>query len=304
MTETKRSVRTLFMSDFHMGYKGFDAPAAIHCLKSHDFKILYLLGDIIDGWKMEKRWYWNQDYTELIDHLVDLQKQGVKIFITPGNHDEKLRDPLAVAVRPFIRMKYGIRIDNQFIHIANDGKKYLMLHGDQFDGRIVRGTSKILDSVYSFLTDRTIKTKGNDGREKRWSLGKAIARNGQSMLNRFTEAAVNRVVKNNLDGIIYGHSHVAMHKTDNEKAIINCGSWTLKKKSETDYHTCVVENHDGSTELVQWNMMRRDKTHPHSENIAISDITARHRETIQIIRMIHDIWCKKSRRKINTPLAV
>lgn len=310
MTIEKKSVRTMIMSDFHMGYKGFDAPAAINCLQSHDFRILYLLGDIVDGWKLEKRWYWNQDYTDLIDYLVDLQKDGVKIFITPGNHDEKLRDPLAVVARPFIRMKYHIRIDDHFVHEANDGKRYLMIHGDQFDRRIVRGPSKPLDRLYTYLTENSIipprieTTKDNDGFEKRWSLGKAIARNGQSILNRFTEAAAYRIIKDNYDGIMYGHSHVSMHIRRDGKNIINCGSWTLKKKSANDFHTCVVEHHDGTTELVQWEMMRRKKSHPHTKNIEIDDITARHKETKQIIKMIYDIWSNKSEQRITLPLAI
>ena len=141
------AVRSVFMSDFHIGYKGFDAHSALNFIQSHDFQYLYLLGDIFDGWKLEKRWYCNQDIVDLIDAIIDKKKQGVKIMLTPGNHDEHFRNFRTLPMRYYYSKKWGVKIEEEFVHNAADGKKYLALHGDQFDMHVLKTTSKFL-TVY------------------------------------------------------------------------------------------------------------------------------------------------------------
>lgn len=316
----QRKVRTLFMSDFHVGYKGFDAPAATHCLQTHDCEMLYLLGDIFDGWKLEKRWYWNADYTELFDTLVDKQKQGVKIFYTPGNHDEKmrwmLRNPFdnfmgdirqnakIIALRGHLRIKYGVRIDNHYTHKTQDGKKYLVLHGDQFDSRVIEKISKPVDRIYDFLVDREIlpprKVDIENTDNHRFSMGKAIAVSGTSYLsNRLKKAAYKRV-KNDFDGIIFGHTHNAMHEDYKGVLIANTGSFTLKEDRAT-HHTAIVENVDGAMEPIKIPMMRRAKNHPNKTCIDAFQMQSRHKETRQIAHFAHDLWCAPRKAQLMVP---
>lgn len=292
--ENPRKVRTLFMSDFHMGYKGFDARAATTFLQSHDCRILYLLGDIFDGWKLEKRWYWNQDYTALLDTIIDKKKAGVKIFYTPGNHDEKTRKLIFRPVRFILSRKYGFKIDDRFEHITANGHRYIALHGDQFDGYVVRKTSKFFDRLYGWFSDHAIlppriEKTIEHGKERPWSLGKAIAQNGQGILNRFTEAAARSIMDEDVDGLIYGHSHCSEIKLVDDQVLANCGSWTAKPK-HSRHHTAIVETTYGDLELVKWAMARRAKNDPAMRSIPIDCVTARHPETTHLIRIVHALW--------------
>ena len=300
-----RRVRSVFLSDFHIGYRGFDAHALTYFLKSHDFKILYLIGDIFDGWKLEKRWYWNKDYTDLIDTLVEKRNKGVKIFYTPGNHDEKMRDILMLPIRFFFAQKFGIKIDDSFEHTALDGKQYLVLHGDQFDSRVVRGVSQPADTIYEFITgpvrdflvDRkilppSVEYTNEKGRRKRFSMGKMIAKNGSGYLKRRVHRVAVKRVKGEYDGIIFGHTHVATVEDMDGVTIANCGSWTLKE-SRMPHHTAIVEDEGGRLELVDWPMMRRPKGDAYRKNIEVADIRSHFRETRIIANLTHQLWREK-----------
>jgi UDP-2,3-diacylglucosamine pyrophosphatase LpxH len=285
------------MSDFHIGYKGFDARAALHCLQSHDCDILYLVGDIFDGWKMEKRWYWTQDYTDLMDEVIRKKKQGCKIIYITGNHDEKVRNMIFRPIRFALAKRYGFKIGEMFEHICANGKKFLVLHGDQFDSYIVRRISKFCDRVYEIFEGQTIKTI-EDGQETRWSLGKEVAKGGKGLLDRFTKAAAKKALKEDVDGIVYGHSHVAEYVERKGKIFANCGSWTAKARN-AKHHTCIVEETDGSITLVKWPMMR-PKAKP--KNIALRDIQAEFSETRHLIRVIHALWCQDEKTLLKASL--
>jgi UDP-2,3-diacylglucosamine pyrophosphatase LpxH len=303
--DNPRRVRSVFLSDFHIGYRGFDACAVTNFLKSHDFKILYLVGDIFDGWKLEKRWYWNKDYTDLIDTLVQKRNQGVKILYTPGNHDEKMRDILFLPVRFLFAKKFGIKIDDSFEHVCANGKRFLVLHGDQFDSRVVRGISQPADTIYEFLTgpardffvDRKIlppavEYTNEKGRRKRFSMGKMIAKNGSGYLKgRVHKVAVKRV-QDDYDGLIFGHTHYATLEDIEGTTIANCGSWTLKE-DRAAHHTGIVEKEDGELELVEWPMMRRPKGHDARKNTDVADIRSHFRETRIVANLTHQLWREK-----------
>lgn len=111
------------------------------------------------------------------------------------------------------------------------------------------------------------------------------------MLNRFTEVAAIRAVRDELDGIIYGHSHVSMLKYSAKNIIANCGSWTLKE-DRANAHSAIIETTGGQLELRQWPMMRRPKNHKNRQNIPLNEIVSRHRETIEILTMVHHLCCK------------
>ncbi len=302
MNDDIKKIRTLFLSDFHIGYKGFDAPAAIHCLKTHDFKMLYLLGDIFDGWKLAKRWYWNADYTELFDVLMDKQKKGVKIFYTPGNHDDQmrlmLRNPFEdfvgdirqnariIALRSHLRIKYKVRIDDKFTHITKDGKKIRVMHGDQFDSRVIEKISKPADYLYEFLVNREILSQRS---EKQFSMGKAIAVSGTSYLSNRVKKAAYKRIKDAYDGIIFGHTHDSCFEMKKGILIVNTGSFT-HKPSRAQNHTAVIEELDGTLSPIQIPMMRHVSGHPAMACVDHFAISSRHKETRQIAQFAHKIW--------------
>lgn len=296
---SRRQVRAIFLSDFHIGYKGFDAAAALDFLQSHACDYLYLVGDIFDGWKLEKRWYWNQSCTALIDEIVKMQKGGCKIFYTPGNHDEKLYDFLPFISRPVFHLMFGVRIDSHFTHKTADDKRFLVIHGHQWDSHIIRKTSKPSDRLHGVfmrikdrLTELAILPPEKEvtteyGRIRRFSLGKAIAKNGKGLLHRYTQAAVIRATKDRFDGVIYGHSHVPFCDMHDGVLIANCGSWTSQDPNSKS-HTAIIEHADGTMAMTYWPMMR--ETGEITETIYPADIQCRFKETRQIIKLVHELW--------------
>lgn len=284
-----KDVQSLFLSDFHIGYKGFDALAVRRFIEQYNTKYLFLVGDIFDGWKLEKRWHWTKDCTDLIDSIIAKKRAGTKIIFLPGNHDEKIRDFLIAPVRYYLMKKIGIRIENSLFHETLNGKRYLVLHGDQFDRKIIRGTSKFLDRFYDRLMGRADIATINP---KRWSLGKAIASNGSYLLNRLMEASALRAMRENVDGVIYGHSHIPMLEDRKGKTIANCGSWIMSKKDHIEKirHTALLETGDGHLKLADY------PASPFIDQTSLppQDIHTIYPETRRIIQYVHALWCDPS----------
>ena len=122
--------KSIFISGVHLGTKDCKAELLNNFLKHNTCETLYLVGDIIDGWKItQNKWKWNQNHTNVIRRILGHAKRGVKIVYVIGNHDEFLRPLLQY------KLHFGrIEITNQTVHFGVDGKKYLVTHGDLFDG--------------------------------------------------------------------------------------------------------------------------------------------------------------------------
>ena len=124
--EETSSYRSLFISDLHLGTKGAQAEALMEFLRTHEAETLYLVGDIIDGWRLRSSWYWPQSHNDIVQKLLRKVRKGARIVYVPGNHDEFLRE--------FCGLSFGgIEIADTAIHEAADGRRYLVIHGDAFD---------------------------------------------------------------------------------------------------------------------------------------------------------------------------
>ena len=162
--------RSIFISDIHLGSKGCKADLLINFLKLNSADKLYLIGDIVDGWKIqENKWYWKQSHSNVVRRILGFAKQGSEVIYIAGNHDEFLRPMIPYGIT------FGrIQIANQFTHEGLDGKKYLVVHGDLFDGitRLAPWVSFIGDRAYDILIN--LNTKFNWWRHKLgfgyWSL--------------------------------------------------------------------------------------------------------------------------------------
>jgi len=289
-----RKLRAVFLSDTHMGCGRADIAALNGFLAAHEFEHLYLVGDIVDGWKLEQRWFWNHDCTDFLDLLGDLRRKRVRITLLTGNHDEKLRDVLSILSRPVLQRRYGIRVEERVTHVAADGRRYLVMHGDQFDGAILRGTSKMADRLYSWLTEHALirpraEMTIEGGRRRRWSLGEAIARNSNSLLGRYNAAACHRATEDGFDGIVFGHSHVPLVEQRKGRILANCGSWT-KKPGLADRHTAVAEGADGRLELIHWPQRRGPPAPAAQVAVPLAEVVARRPETAELVRLIHSLW--------------
>ena len=121
-----RHLRALFISDVHLGTRGCQAELLLDFLRHHDAETIYLVGDIIDGWRLKRSWYWPQSHNDVVQKLLRKARKGTRVIYIPGNHDEFLRDYLGTHFG-------GIEVHSSTVHDSADGRRLLVIHGDQFD---------------------------------------------------------------------------------------------------------------------------------------------------------------------------
>lgn len=241
--------RTVFISDTHLGTKMSQSRFLLDFLKSFECDTLYLVGDIIDGWAIHKSFYWPQEHNDVIQKLMRKARKGTKMVYLPGNHDEFLRS--------FCDTTFGeISLVDKDIHIGVDGKKYLVMHGDQFD--VVVKNMKWLSHLGSWAYDVTIdinvllsKLRTMLGRPY-WSLSawaKYKVKTAVNFIGDYEENLTSYANSKGADGIICGHIHHPNIRDIDGITYINCGDWC---------ETCsaVVEHLDGTIEVIMWNELR------------------------------------------------
>lgn len=293
--------RSVFLSDFHIGAKSFDAAALVHFLQNIECETLYLVGDIIDGWKLNKRWYWTEECSRVLDELVAKASKGTRIIYLPGNHDEDVRKIMPYRRKRFAR-RMGIEIRDKVLHTTADGKRFLVLHGDQFDRKIIRGRLSIWSDRFY---DRLMEWIGNysspqivvKGKIKRFSLAKSLSKHGQwalHLLNNFEAAVYRMAARRGVDGLICGHTHIPVIKPINDILYANAGSWLRSG------HTALVEHSCGDLQLIDWpaSYESQQNLNPAFEHINKNyklrpDLTAQRRITLSIIQSIRRVWPEK-----------
>ena len=240
-----RRCRTIFLSDVHLGTKGCQADALLSFLAAHDAETIYLIGDIVDGWRLRSGWYWPQAHNDVVQKLLRKARKGARMVYVPGNHDEFLREFYGVHFG-------GIEVCETAVHEAADGKRYLIIHGDVFDVVIRHARWLAYLGDWAYVTALWISTWVNVVRRRLgftyWSLSawaKHKVKNAVSYIGRFEETLAAETRRLGMDGVICGHIHsVAMRDFDG-LAYINTGDWV-------ESCTAVVENHDGLMEIVAW----------------------------------------------------
>ncbi len=245
--------RSIFLSDFHIGAKTFNAAALLDFLRKTESQTLYLVGDILDGWKLNKRWYWTEEVSEIFDELFRKAHEGTKIIYITGNHDEAVRE-ISLVKRLRYARRLNIQIRNRIVHKTVSGHTYLVLHGDQFDRAILRGAiSRWSDRFYDFMLEKIQKRKPLnieiDGKVKRFSLAKLLSYHGLialNILNNFESALCREARRSDVEGIICGHTHIPALKQIGAITYANCGSWLKESR------TAIVETMDGRMKLIDW----------------------------------------------------
>lgn len=243
-----RQVRAIFISDVHLGMRPIRVGQLIEFLRSHDAETIYLVGDIVDGWRLAKTWRWPSEYNMLIELLLEKANAGARIVYLPGNHDEFLRE--------YLGTYFGeIEFVDRTIHTSATGKTYLVIHGDQFD--VVVMNAKWLAHVgdWAYNTALRINTVINWVRRRLglqyWSLSawaKQKVKNAVSVIGQFEEALVHEAKQSGVDGVICGHIHFADIHDRLGIQYINTGDWV-------ESCTAIVENQDGVFELIKWTEM-------------------------------------------------
>ena len=231
--------RTIFISDTHLGTKGCQAERLLHFLQSRSCDQLYLVGDIIDGWQLKSSSYWPQSHTNVIVEILDQMASGTEVIYVTGNHDEFLRRYSKLIIG-------NLKLVDEEVHEAADGRRLLVQHGDQFDVVTLhhKWVAKLGGVGYSILL--TIGRWLNWWRERfgfgYWSLADWAKKKVKKAVNRASdfEAVVARECRiNKYDGVVCGHIHHAEYRRLEDVDYYNCGDWV-------DSCTALLEDYDGT----------------------------------------------------------
>lgn len=251
----KRHCKTIFISDIHLGTKDCKAKLLNTFLKHYSCENLYLVGDIVDGWKMKKNVYWHRDFNRVIRRILKLSKQGVNITYVTGNHDEFLRK---YANHQFD----NIRLCNRACYQSVSGKRILVIHGDQFEGvaRCGKFLKIVGDVGYGFLM--AINRRFNRMRSYLgygyWSCAQFLKEHlqrAQVYIADYENAVAYGAKKQGFDGVICGHIHHATTKTLLGIEYYNTGDWV-------ESCSAIIEHHDGQFELIFWSDPELATGHP------------------------------------------
>ena len=237
--------RAVFISDIHLGTQGCQAGPLLEFLKAHPSDCLYLVGDIIDGWQLRRKWYWPQSHNDVVQKILRSARKGTRVIFVPGNHDE--------FARGFIGHHFGgVEVVQDAVHVTGKGLKLWIIHGDYFDGVIqcAKWLAYVGDNLYEFtlkLNRHLNRLRGHFGLPY-WSLSAYLKQKVKKALNYVTdfEVAVAREARNlGHDGVVCGHIHRAEMRTIDGILYCNDGDWV-------ESQTALVEHLDGRLELIHW----------------------------------------------------
>ena len=244
----QKTYRSIFISDVHLGTRDCKAEQLNNFLKHNTCDTLYMVGDIIDAWRIQQnKWRWKQSHTNVVRRVMGHAKRGTRVVYVAGNHDEFLR--------PLIPLGIGfglIEVCNQTEHIGVDGKHYLVVHGDLFDGitRLAPWIAFLGDKAYDIVLN--LNNKFNWIRRRMgfgyFSLSKFLKHKVKKAVDfvfKFEENLANYCKKRGYDGVICGHIHHAEIRDIGGVTYMNDGDWV-------ESCTALVEHHDGRWEIVTW----------------------------------------------------
>lgn len=237
--------RAIWISDVHLGTSGCQANYLLDFLKHNDAKTFYLVGDIIDGWKLRKTWYWPGSHNDVIQKLLRKARKGSEVIYIPGNHDEMARQ--------FFGLSFGeIQVKEDAIHTTLDGKRLWVTHGDLFDGvmQYAKWLAYVGDSLYSMIL--VLNRWFNNIRVKMglqyWSLSQFLkhqVKNAVSYISSFETIMAREARHRGCDGVICGHIHKAEIREIDGLIYCNDGDWV-------ESLTALVETLEGELKIVQW----------------------------------------------------
>ena len=245
----RRRFRTVWISDVHLGTRGCNADLLIDFLDNVDSDTMYLVGDIIDGWRLKKRFYWPASHNDIVWRVLKRARRGTRIVYIPGNHDEMFRQ--------FTGLNFGgVEIRRAAFHDTADGRRLMVLHGDEFDTIMLahRWLAFVGDAAYHALMAFNVWV--NAVRQRLglpyWSLSKMAkhkVKNAAQFISHYEEVVARAAGERGVDGVVCGHIHTAEHRvfTHEGRSIEywNDGDWV-------EGCNALVEHDDGHMEILHW----------------------------------------------------
>ena len=250
MTEAAiRHYRTVFISDVHLGTRGCQAELLLDFIRHLSCDQLYLVGDIIDGWKMKSGWFWPQSHNDVLQKVLRLARKGVAVTYVPGNHDDRVRDFCGVHFG-------GVVVVRDAIHETADGRRFLVTHGDEFDGVVqhAKWLAFLGDWAYgaALAANTLVNRIGRRMGLRYWSFSaylKTKVKKALQFIEDFESAVAEEARRRGVDGVICGHIHKAEMRDIGGIAYVNDGDWV-------ESCTALVEHPDGRLEIVEWGRQR------------------------------------------------
>ena len=244
--------RSIFISDTHLGTRGCRGDFLADFLRRCSAEHLFLVGDIIDGWRLRKSWYWDEQHDDVLRQILHHARSGTKVTYIPGNHDEMFRSWLPAGVDIS-----GIRLVKEAEHVTADGKRFLIMHGDEFDNVVRYAKFLALLGDWAYTTALVANRYFNIARRHLglpyWSLSawlKRQVKEAVKAIDRFESALAAEARRRGFDGVVCGHIHHAEMREVDGIMYMNDGDWV-------ESCTALVEHHDGRMELIDWAALNR-----------------------------------------------
>lgn len=260
-----RHYRAIFISDIHLGTKRAQTAALLEFLRVTESEMLYVVGDFIDNWSLRKAWHWDQLHNDVIQKLLRKARKGTKLVYIPGNHDENFRN--------FVNLRFGrVAVLEETVHLSANGRRYLVLHGDKFDGvvRFAPWLAKLGDTAYeiSMATNVAVNRVRRLLRLPYWSLSaylKNRVKKAVEFISHFEDAVVREARQRDCQGVICGHIHTPDDRDIDGIHYLNDGDWV-------ESCTALVEHKDGTFEIIEWNkVLEQEQQQQVTKSYAHSD---------------------------------
>jgi len=235
--------RALFISDVHLGTPWTQADRLLEWLAHVDAETIYLVGDIIDFWRIRRGGVWPSSHSAVLEALLRKSHAGTRIVFIPGNHEDGLKR--------YCGTRFGtIEIERSIVHATATGKRYLVVHGDDYDfvARYARWLAQIGDRSYAaaLAFNRVFnKFRLALGRDY-WSISAFLKRSvkaGVGRVGKFESALAAEAIRNDATGVICGHIHHAESRMLGQVHYVNIGDWV-------ESCTAVVETAVGELQVL------------------------------------------------------
>ena len=244
--------RTLFLSDIHLGTRGCQAELLLDFLRHNDAETIYLIGDIVDGWRLKSGWYWPQAHNDVLQKLLRKVRKGARMIYVPGNHDEFARD--------YIGMVFGgVEVADHAYHMTADKKRLLIVHGDQFDIVVQHARWLAWLGDWAYTLALWLNLWFNKIRRRLgfpyWSFSawaKLKVKNAVNFIGAFETALAEAARRHHANGVVCGHIHHAVIRDIDGITYINTGDFV-------ESCTAVAEHEDGRLEVLCWQMTAEEQ---------------------------------------------